>query len=60
MFEFKSRPLGRPATSKEIAELTKAIQKPRTPEQRRRLLKASGILDENGNLNKDLYPDMDI
>ena len=58
MFELERRPLGKPMTSEDYAELTESIRisdEKRTPEERTQLFIEAGILDENGELNKKFY-----
>lgn len=58
MFEPEGRPLGRPLTTGEIRELRRKIQEPRTPEESKRMLIKSGLLDENGDINRKRYPEL--
>ena len=60
MFEFKSRPLGKPMSGPEIREFTRQLDeahKRMTPEERTQLLIDAQILDENGDINRKLFPD---
>ena len=59
--ELVSRPLGKPMTSGEIADLTasvKDILAKSTAEDRRQRLIRIGVLDENGQPSKEFYPDI--
>ena len=58
MLELERRPLGKPMTSEDYAELTASMKGSaarRTPEERTQFLIEAGILDENGELKKKFH-----